>query len=65
MSEPKVRKVDSPVGGILPGEGIDDVQTEAGDTNNLTSCDPGFEEKMAKVGDIISRYRNALHVLAK
>jgi hypothetical protein len=31
----------------------------------LTPYDPGFEEKMAKADDIISRYRNTLHVLAK
>ena len=31
----------------------------------LSPYDPAFEEKMAKAEDIISRYRNALHVLAK
>ena len=31
----------------------------------LTPYDPGFEKKMEKAEDIISRYRNTLHVLAK
>jgi len=31
----------------------------------LTPRDPGFEKKMAKADDIISRYRNTLHVLSK
>ena len=31
----------------------------------LTPYDPQFEKKMAKADDIISRYRNTLHVLAK
>ena len=31
----------------------------------LTPFDPTFEQKMAKAEDIMSRYRNTLHVLAK
>ncbi len=31
----------------------------------LTPYDPGFEKKMEKADDIIGRYRNTLHVLAK
>ena len=31
----------------------------------LTPYDPGFQKKMAKADDIINRYRNTLHVLAK
>ena len=31
----------------------------------LTTYDPGFEKKMANADDIISRYRNTLHVLSK
>ena len=31
----------------------------------LTPFDPTFERKMAKAEDIIGRYRNTLHVLAK
>jgi hypothetical protein len=31
----------------------------------LTPYDPAFEKKMAKAEDIINRYRNTLHVLAK
>ena len=31
----------------------------------LTPYDPGFEKEMAQADDIIKRYRNTLHVLAK
>jgi hypothetical protein len=31
----------------------------------LTPYDPAFEKKMAKAEDIVGRYRNTLHVLAK
>ena len=31
----------------------------------LTPYDPSFEKRMAKAEDIINRYRNTLHVLAK
>jgi len=31
----------------------------------LTPYDPAFEEKMKRAEDIICRYRNTLHTLAK
>ena len=34
-------------------------------TYRLTPYDPAFERKMAKAEDIIGRYQNALHKLAK
>ena len=39
--------------------------TEAPGGFRVTPYDPEFEKKMAKADDIISRYRNTLHVLAK
>ena len=35
------------------------------DLGGLVGDDPGFGKKMAKADDIISRYRNTLHVLAR
>jgi hypothetical protein len=35
------------------------------DTYRLTPFDPAFERKMAKADEIIGRYRNTLHKLAK
>jgi hypothetical protein len=34
-------------------------------TYRLTPVDPAFKRKMAKADDIIGRYRNTLHKLAK
>jgi putative addiction module antidote len=71
----KVRKFGNSLGVVLPKEVIHRLGTgdgeplfliEAADGGyRLTPYDPGFEEKMAKADDIISRYRNTLHVLAK
>jgi hypothetical protein len=73
--EPKVRKIGDSLGVVLPEEVIHRLKTgdgellfliEAPDASyRLTSYDPNFEEKTAKPDDIISRYRNTLHVLAK
>jgi putative addiction module antidote len=75
MVELKVRKFGNSLGVVLPKEVIDRLRTgdgqplfliEAPDEGYLiTPYDPAFEEKMAKVEDIVSRYRNALHVLAQ
>ena len=35
------------------------------DLTDPTPNNPGFEERMAKAEDVIGRYRNTLHVLAK
>jgi putative addiction module antidote len=71
----KVRKFGNSLGVVLPKEVIDRLNTGDGEPlflieapeggYRLTPYDPQFEEKMAKAEDIISRYRNALHVLAK
>jgi putative addiction module antidote len=75
MVELKVRKFGNSLGVVLPKEVIKRLQTgdgqalfliEAADGGyQLTPFDPGFEKKMAKADDIISRYRNTLHILAK
>ena len=75
MVELKVRKFGNSLGVVLPKEVIKRLQTgdgqalfliEAADGGyQLTPYDPGFEQKMAKVDDIINRYRNTLHTLAK
>jgi putative addiction module antidote len=73
--ELKVRKFGNSLGVVLPKEVINRLHTRDGEPlflieaseggYLLTPYDPGFEEKMAKAEDIISRYRNTLHVLAK
>ena len=75
MVELKVRKFGNSLGVVLPKEVINRLQTgdgeplflvEASDGGyRLTPYDPAFEKKMAKADDIISRYRNTLHVLSK
>jgi putative addiction module antidote len=75
MVKLKVRKFGNSLGVVLPKEVINRLQTgdgeplfliEAGDGGyRLTPYDPAFEKKMAKADDIINRYRNTLHVLAK
>jgi putative addiction module antidote len=75
MVELKVRKFGNSLGVVLPKElvarlGASDgarlYVTEAPEGGyRLTPYDPSFEEKMAKAEDIIRRYRNTLHVLAK
>ena len=75
MVELKVRKFGNSLGVVLPkevvhrlraGEGQKLFLVEASDGGYLmTPYDPSFEKKMAKAEDIIGRYRNALHVLAK
>ena len=75
MVELKVRKFGNSLGVVLPREVIN--RLHAGDGEPLfliegsdggywlTPYDPGFEKKMKKADDIIERYRNTLHVLAK
>jgi putative addiction module antidote len=75
MLKLKVRKFGNSLGVVLPKEVINRLHTgdgeplfliEASDGSyKLTPYDPAFEKKMAKADDIISRYRNTLHVLAK
>ena len=75
MVEIKVRKFGNSLGVVLPKEVINRLQTGDGEPlflieapeggYRLTPYDPVFAEKMAKADDIISRYRNTLHVLSK
>ena len=75
MIKLKVRKFGNSLGVVLPREVINRLQTGDGEPlflieapeggYRLTAYDPQFEKKMAKADDIIRRYRNALHVLAK
>jgi putative addiction module antidote len=75
MVQLKVRKFGNSLGVVLPKEVINRLNTADGEPlylievpdggYRLTPYDPAFEKKMAKAEDIISRYRNALHVLAK
>ena len=75
MVELKVRKFGNSLGVVLPKEVINRLHTSDGEPlfliegpdggYQLTPYDPGFEKKMAKADEIINRYRNTLHVLAK
>jgi len=71
----KVRKFGNSLGVVLPKEVVNRLHTgdgerlfliEAPDGDyRLTPYDPAFEKKMAKAKDIMGRYRNTLHALAK
>lgn len=74
MVELKVRKFGNSLGVVLPKEVINQLHTADGERlflieapggYRLTPYDPGFEKKMAKAQEIIGRYRNTLHELAK
>jgi putative addiction module antidote len=75
MIELKVRKFGNSLGVVLPKEVINRLHTKDGEPlflieasdggYRLSPYDPTFEKKMAKADEIISRYRNTLHVLAK
>jgi putative addiction module antidote len=75
MVELKVRKFGNSLGVVLPKEVINRLHAGDGEplfliegpdgSYQLTPYDPTFEKKMGKAEDIMSRYRNTLHVLAK
>jgi putative addiction module antidote len=75
MVELKVRKFGNSLGVVLPKEVINRLHTADGEAlflieapdggYQLTPYDPSFENRMAKAEDIMNRYRNTLHVLAK
>ncbi|MDN5936735.1 MAG: AbrB family transcriptional regulator [Nitrosospira sp.] len=75
MVELKVRKFGNSLGVVLPKDVINRLHTKNGEplylieapdgSYRLTSYDFAFEKKMAKAEDIIRRYRNTLHTLAK
>jgi putative addiction module antidote len=71
----KIRKVGNSLGLVLPKEVISRLRTSEGqdvfllegpnNTYRITPFDPAFETKMEKAEEIMARYRNTLHVLAK
>jgi putative addiction module antidote len=75
MVELKVRRFGNSLGVVLPREVVNRLRTGDGErlflieapdgTYRLTPYDPNFEKKMAKAEEIISRYRNTIHALAK
>ena len=75
MLELKVRKIGNSLGVVLPKEAVSRLHAAPGDrlfliegpngVYQLTPYDPAFERKMKKAGNIIDRYRNTLHSLAK
>jgi putative addiction module antidote len=75
MLELKVRKFGNSLGVVLPKEVINRLRTGDGERlfliespegeYLLTPYNPAFEKKMRKAEDIIARYRDTLHVLAK
>lgn len=75
MVELKIRKFGNSLGVVLPKEVIKRLRTGEGEPvflmetaengYSLTSYDPAFTKKMKKAEELMDRYRNALHVLAK
>ena len=75
MVELKVRKFGNSLGVVLPKEVISRLRTGDGEPlflveapeggYRLTPYDPTFEKKMRTAEEIMRRYRNTLHVLAK
>jgi putative addiction module antidote len=75
MMELKLRKIGNSLGVVLPKEVVHRLRAGEGDrlfliespggTYQITPFDPSFEKKLKKAEEIIGRYRNALHVLAK
>ena len=71
----KIRKVGNSLGLVLPKEVISRLRVSEGEdvfllegpdnTYRITPFDPGFEKKMEKAEEIMARYRNTLHTLAK
>lgn len=71
----KVRKVGNSLGLVLPKEVVSRLRTSEGEevfllegpnnTYRITPFDPVFQKKMEKAEEIMARYRNTLHVLAK
>jgi putative addiction module antidote len=71
----KIRKVGNSLGLVLPKEVVKRLRTGEGEevfliegpnnTYRITPFDPAFEKNMEKAEEIMARYRNTLHVLAK
>lgn len=75
MVELKIRKIGNSLGVVLPKEAVNWLNADEGDRlylmetpdggYRLTPYDPGFKARMKKAEEIIGRYRNTLHELAK
>jgi putative addiction module antidote len=75
MVELKLRKIGNSLGVVLPKEAVNRLNADEGDrlylietvdgAYCLTSYDPDFVTKMKRAEEIIGRYRNTLHTLAK
>ncbi len=75
MLKLKVRKFGNSLGFILPKEAVNTLHikenqeifaVESGENSlTLTPYDPGFEDKMKKLDDIIARYPNTLKILSE
>ncbi len=75
MTKLKLTKVGTSTGVVIPKEMLARLNVEKGDVlyavettdggYQLTPYDPGFADKMDLVEDIMKRYRNTLHTLAK
>jgi putative addiction module antidote len=71
----KVRKIGNSLGVVLPKEVLGYLRAVEGEylfllegPNNsyrLTTLDPAFQKKIEKAEEIMARYRNTLHELAK
>lgn len=75
MIELKLRKIGNSLGVVFPKEAVHRLRAVEGDglfliegpgsAYQITPFDPSFEKKLKKAEEIIGRYRNTLHVLAK
>ncbi len=75
MTVLKLTTIGTSTGVIIPKEMLARMRLSKGDTiyaiemqdgsYRLTPYDPAFVNKMEKADDIMRRYRNALHVLAR
>ena len=71
----KLGKIGNSLGAVFPKETVTRLRAKEGDelyliegpdgTYQLTPYDPSFKKKMEKAEEIMGRYRNTLHVLAK
>jgi len=75
MTKLKLTTVGTSTGVVIPKSMLARLNVEKGDHlyavelpdggYRLTPYDPDFADKMAKADDIMKRYRNTLHALAK
>ncbi len=74
MLKVKLTSVGNSVGVVLPKEALGHMQAQKGDVlylvetpegYTLTPYDPEFEAQMEASEDLMHRYKNALHELAK